>query len=108
MLETRQARLQTLLPALALGLSTLAFIIAKTGRDAMFFQGSGGLLQLPLIYINIAGAALPLALLFVKSMKIWGARPARVGILWFAAGVLAMAAPFLEPGENTLLLAVFF
>jgi ATP/ADP translocase len=96
-----------LLLALTLGLTTLAFIVAKTGRDALFFQGSGGLLQLPLIYINIAGASLPLALLFVKSMKIWGARPARVGILLFAALVMAMAAPFLEPGENTLLLAVF-
>jgi ATP/ADP translocase len=93
--------------AVALGLTTLAFIIAKTGRDALFFQGSGGLLQLPLIYINIAGAALPLALLFVKAMKIWGARSARVGILLFAAAVMATAAPFLEPGENTLLLAVF-
>jgi ATP/ADP translocase len=93
--------------AVALGLTTLAFIIAKTGRDALFFQGSGGLLQLPLIYINIAGAALPLALLFVKAMKIWGARSARVGILLFAAAVLAGAAPFLKPGESTLLLAVF-
>ena len=44
---------QILLPSFALGLTTLAFIIAKTGRDALFFQGSGGLLQLPLIYINI-------------------------------------------------------
>ena len=93
--------------AVALGLTTLAFIIAKTGRDALFFQGSGGLLQLPLIYINIAAAALPLALLFVKAMKIWGARPARVGILLFAAAVMATASPFLKPGENTLLLAVF-
>lgn len=93
--------------ALTLGFTTLAFILAKTGRDALFFQGSGGLLQLPLIYINIAGAALPLALLFVKAMKIWGARPARVGILLFAAAVMATAAPFLQPGENTLLLAVF-
>src|ERR671911_1911216 len=101
MLETRQARLQTLLPALALGLSTLAFIIAKTGRDALFFQGSGGLLQLPLIYINIAGAALPLALLFVKAMKIWGARSARIGILLFAAAVPAVASAFFEPGRNT-------
>ena len=93
--------------ALALGLTTLAFIIAKTGRDALFFQGSGGLLQLPLIYINIAGAALPLALLFVKAMTIWGARSARLGILLFAAAVLALTAPFLQPGESTLLLAVF-
>jgi ATP/ADP translocase len=93
--------------ALALGLTTLAFIVGKTGRDALFFQGSGGLLQLPLIYINIAGAALPLALVFVKAMKIWGARSARLGILLFAAAVLILTSPFLQPGENTLLLAVF-
>ena len=68
-----------LLPALTLGLTTLAFIVAKTGRDALFFQNSGGLLQLPLIYINIAAASLPLALIFVKTMKLWGARRARVG-----------------------------
>ena len=61
MTETNQVRSQTLLPAFALGLTTSAFIIAKTGRDALFFQGSGGLLRLPLVYINIAAAALPLA-----------------------------------------------
>jgi len=107
MTPRKQTDLAIVSLALALGLTTLAFIIAKTGRDALFFQGSGGLLQLPLIYINIAGAALPLALLFVKAMKIWGARSARVGILLFSATVLAGAAPFLKPGESTLLLAVF-
>ena len=65
------------------------------------------MLQLPLIYINIGAASLPLALIFVKAMKIWGARPARVGVLLLAAVVMAVAAPFLEPGDNTLLLAVF-
>src|SRR5262245_11488584 len=107
MIENQAVRVQTLLPALTLGLATAAFIIAKTGRDALFFQGSGGLLQLPLVYINIGVASLPLALIFVKAMKLWGARPARVGILFLAAAVIATAAPFLEPGDNTLLLAVF-
>jgi ATP/ADP translocase len=107
MMENREARLRTLLPALSLGLTTLAFIVAKTGRDALFFQGSGGLLQLPLVYINIGLAALPLAMIFVKAMKVWGARPARLGVLLLAAVVMAAAAPFLEPGDNTLLLAVF-
>jgi hypothetical protein len=82
-------------------------LAAKTGRDALFFQGSGGLLQLPLVYINIGAASLPLALIFVKAMKTWGARPARVGVLLVTAVVMAAAAPFLEPGDNTLLLAVF-
>lgn len=106
-METNQNRLQTFLPALALGLTTTAFIIAKTGRDALFFHGSGGLLQLPLVYINIGAASLPLALIFVKAMKTWGARPARVGILLFAATVMAACAPFLQPGDNVLLLAIF-
>src|SRR5574342_1153119 len=99
-----QKRLQSLLPALALGLATAAFIIAKTGRDALFFQGSGGLLQLPLIYINIGAASLPLAIIFVKAMKVWGARPARLGVLALAATVMAITAPFLRPGDNKLML----
>ena len=107
MIENREARLSTLLLALTLGSVTAAFVIAKTGRDALFFQGSGGLLQLPLIYINIGAASLPLALIFVKAMKVWGARPARVGLLLLAAVVMAVGAPFLEPGDNTLILAIF-
>ena len=98
---------RTMLCALALGLATLAFITAKTGRDALFFQGSSGLLQLPLIYINIAAAALPLAMIFVKAMKLWGARPARIGILSLAGSVMAAVAPFLTPGDNTAMLAMF-
>jgi ATP/ADP translocase len=107
MIAASQDRQRTLFPALALGLTTLAFIVAKTGRDALFFQGSGGLLQLPLIYINIGAASLPLALIFVKSMKVWGARPARIGVLLLAASVMACAAPLLEPGGNTPMLAMF-
>jgi len=106
-IEGKDKRLRTFLPAMTLGLLTVAFIIAKTGRDALFFQGSGGLLQLPLVYINIGAASLPLALIFVKAMKIWGARPARVGILLLAAAVMAAATPFLQPGDNKLLLAIF-
>jgi ATP/ADP translocase len=93
--------------AFTLGLTTLAFILAKTGRDALFFQGGGGLQQLPLIYINVAAASLPLALIFVKAMKTWGARPARVGILSLAAAVMAVAAPYLRPGDNALLVIMF-
>ncbi len=107
MIENRKARLQTLLPAFSLGLTTAAFIVAKTGRDALFFQGSRGLLQLPLVYINIGAASLPLALIFVKAMKVWGARPARIGIMLLAATVMAATAPFLKPGDNLLLLAIF-
>lgn len=100
-------RLRVPLLALSLGALTAGFIIAKTGRDALFFEGTGGLLRLPLVYINIAAASLPLALIFVKAMKIWGARPARIGILLFAATLMAAASPFLRPGDNILMLAIF-
>jgi hypothetical protein len=99
--------LRMLLPGLTLGMTTAAFIIAKTGRDALFFQGADGLLQLPLIYINIGAASLPLALIFVKAMKIWGARWARIAVLLLAGSVMSAAAPFLEPGDNAPLLAIF-
>lgn len=102
-----ESYLQTVLLAVSMGLLTSAFILAKTGRDALFFQGSGGLFQLPLVYINIGVASMPLALIFVKTMKVWGARPARVGILLLTATVLAGAAPFLQPGDSKLLLAIF-
>src|SRR5690242_3754970 len=107
MFVTTQQHSTTLLPSLALGFTTLAFIVAKTGRDALFFQGSGGLLQLPLIYINIGAASLPLAIIFVKTMKVWGARPARLGVFMLAASVMVLASPFLQPGDNKLLLGIF-
>jgi ATP/ADP translocase len=57
--------------------------------------------------MTIAAASLPLAMLFVKAMKTWGARPARIALMLFAATVLALAAPFLQPGDSTLLFNVF-
>jgi hypothetical protein len=99
-------RLKTVYPALALGLLTTAFIIAKTGRDALFFQGKG-IFQLPVATITLAAASLPLAMIFVKVMKTWGARPARIAIMLFAAAAIALAAPFLQPGDSPLLFNVF-
>ena len=103
MSEAGTDRSKTLYPSLALGILTAAFIIAKTGRDALFFQGKG-IFQLPVATMLIAAASLPLAALFVKLMRSWGARPARVAILFFAAAVLSLAAPFLQAGDSPLLL----
>ena len=93
-------------PALAIGLLTAAFVIIKTGRDALFFQ-EGGIFQLPVATMIVAAASLPLAILFVKTMKVWGARPARIGVLLFAAVVIAVSAPFLQPGDAPLTFAIF-
>ncbi len=99
-------RQKTLYPALALGLMTAAFVVAKTGRDALFFQGKG-IFQLPVAAMMLAAASLPLALIFVKAMKIWGARPARIAIMILAAAVMGGAAPLLEPGDSRLLFNIF-
>lgn len=106
MTEFTTDRWKTIYPALALGITTAAFIIAKTGRDALFFQGKG-IFQLPVATMTIAAASLPLAILFVKMMKSFGARPARVGVMLFAAVVLGLTAPFLQPGDSPLLFNIF-
>jgi len=102
-MPNRQA---TLYPALCLGILTAAFIVAKTGRDALFFQGKG-IFQLPVATMMITAASLPLAVLFVKAMKTWGARPARVALMLLAATVLCFTAPFLQPGDSPLLFNIF-
>src|SRR3990167_9092177 len=83
MTEKDGDRLWTLLPAISVALLTMAFIVAKTGRDALFFQGKG-LFQLPMAYMAMGLSSVPAALLYVQAMKIWGARAARVGIIVFA------------------------
>ena len=99
-------RWKTIYPASALGITTAAFIIAKTGRDALFFQGKG-IFQLPVATMTVAAASLPLAIFFVKMMRSFGARRARVGVILFAAVVLGVAAPFLRPGDSLLLFNIF-
>lgn len=104
--HSNQSPLKWLYPAFTVGLLTAALIVAKTGRDALFFQGKG-IFQLPLATLLVAAASLPLAMLFVKAMRLWGARPARAGVLLLGALVIGMCAPFLEPGESPLLFFVF-
>jgi ATP/ADP translocase len=104
--QASQDRLRILLPCLGLFLLTAAFIIAKTGRDALFFQ-ERGIFQLPLAFIMMGTASVPLAVIFVRIMKTFGARPTRVGALVFAAAVMGSSAPLLEPGDSPLLFNTF-
>ena len=104
--EASSDRTKIILPCLGLFLLTAAFIIAKTGRDALFFQGRG-IFQLPIAYLTIGIASVPLAVIFVKIMKTFGARPTRVGALLFGAVVLGGSAPVLQPGGSPLLFNKF-
>jgi hypothetical protein len=106
MREKDNYRVHTLLPAISVGLLTTAFIVAKTGRDALFFQGKG-LFQLPMAYMMMGLASVPAAFLYVQAMKIWGARAASVGIVVFAAAVMAAFVPFLPQMNYSVLLSLF-
>lgn len=97
---------QTVLMSISVGLLTLSFSLAKTGRDALFFHDQG-LLQLPMAYMGIGMSSLPAAFLFVRAMKIWGARSARVGIMIFAAVVLAGLVPLLNQANYSVLMSSF-
>lgn len=98
--------LPTRLLATMAGLTSAAFIVCKTGRDALFFQEQA-LLQLPLAYLGIGLASLPASFLFVQAMKTWGSRPARVGLLIFMSCTLSAFVPFLRVGDYMILLGLF-
>ena len=71
----------------------------RPAATRLFFQGNG-IFQLPVATIMITAASLPLAMFFVKAMKTWGARPARVGLMLFAAAVLGFARRFFSPANR--------
>ena len=93
-------------PILAVGLSMVAFITIKTGRDAVFFQNRG-IFELPLAYVYIAIASLPAAMIHLGAIARWGARKTRTGLFVFAALILAPFTFILPGGNNALLLAYF-
>jgi AAA family ATP:ADP antiporter len=96
---------RTCYPILAVGLSMVAFIVIKTGRDAVFFQDRG-LFELPQAYVYIALASLPAAMMHLGAISRWGARRTRTGLFVLAALTLPPFTPFLHSG-NSILLAFF-
>lgn len=97
---------QTLLPAISMGLLTVALSVAKTARDALFFHDQG-LFRFPTAYMLVGAASLVAAFLYVQAMKNWGARSSRVGIMVLAAVVLAVLAPFIRPDNHSVLMFLF-
>ena len=89
-----------------MGLLTLALTLARTGRDALFFQGQG-LFQFPMAFMLVGLASLLGAALYVRAMKIWGARACRTGFMILAAVVLAVLVPTLRPGHYPALMSRF-
>ncbi len=79
---------------------TAAFVLAKTGRDALYFQRDG-IRDLPVAYGGIALAALPMAIVLLAAVRRFGTSATRVTMLLAMAGALALAAWTARPGAGT-------
>jgi hypothetical protein len=85
---------------------TTAFFLAKTGRDALYFQGRG-LLDLPAAYIVMALLSLPVAFLVLAAMRGIGSRRARLVVPLAVAALLAATAQVARPGGGWLMTGMF-
>ncbi len=79
-----------------------AFVLAKTGRDALYFQ-AGGLLDLPKAYVAIALFSVPMAFAMLGLMRTLGPRRARVVAPILMAGFMAFYAFAARPGGGALM-----
>jgi AAA family ATP:ADP antiporter len=88
---------RTFFPSLGLFLLTAAFIVTKTGRDALFFQNKG-LLDLPKAYLGIAILSAPAAGFMLRLIRSIGPRRARVAGLCLMAALQCGFYFVVEPG----------
>jgi ATP/ADP translocase len=101
--EIRSRALHVALPIFWM---TTAFFLAKTGRDALYFQGRG-LLDLPAAYIVMALLSLPVAFLVLAAMRGIGSRRARLVVPLAVAVLLAATAQVARPGGGWLMTGIF-
>jgi AAA family ATP:ADP antiporter len=88
---------RTFFPSLSLFLITAAFIVTKTGRDALFFQ-KDGLGNLPYAYLLIALLSAPAAGAILWLMRICGPRAARIISLLMMAALQVLFFFVVRPG----------
>lgn len=87
-------------------LMTAAFIVTRTGRDALYIQGRG-VLDLPWTYVGMAAAAGPVAVLVLAAMGRFGPRRVRALLPLLVAALVLVYALFAEPGGG-IVNSVFF
>jgi AAA family ATP:ADP antiporter len=83
-----------------------AFVLAKTGRDALFVQDRG-LFDLPKAYIGIAALSGPLAFAVLFLLKAYGARTVRLLLPVAAALSLVAFSAVVRPGGGALMTFFF-
>lgn len=97
---------RTMSVSAALLLITSAFTLAKTGRDALYFQAQG-LYDLPGAYLGIALLNLPVATIMLGLMRWLGTRWARVAAAMVMAVALVLFAQVAKPGGGALMTTIF-
>jgi AAA family ATP:ADP antiporter len=97
---------RTVSVAAALFLTTAAFILAKTARDALYFMNDG-LYDLPMAYLGIAMLSVPMSLLTFGLMKRLGTRRARVVLAIATTLLLLGIAPVVRPGGGRAMTTFF-
>jgi len=85
----------------ALLVLTASFILVKTGRDALYFQGRG-LFDLPYAYFGITIASVPMAMGTLELMRRLGPRTARLVLPMLAAVALLIYVPFASEGGGVV------
>lgn len=103
---TGSVRSRSAFVAAAILLMAASFVVIKTGRDALYFQGSG-LFDLPKAYIVIAVLSVPFAFATLALMRRLGPRAARIATpLAVSAGLIATSG-WLHPGGGIFMTGVF-
>jgi hypothetical protein len=104
--QIEQVGRRTTCISLALLLISMAFVIARTARDALYIQ-ERGLLDLPLAYIGIALLSMPMAMLMLTMISFAGPRRVRT-IAPLVTGVLLMVYQRVaQPGGGPLMTCFF-
>jgi len=103
---TNDVRVRTLAVTAAIFLMAAAFILTKTGRDALYLQGRG-LYDLPFAYMGIAVLAVPTAFSMLAAIKHLGPRRARVVTPLAAAAMLAAFQQVARPGGGAVMTLFF-
>lgn len=80
-------------------LMAAAFMLARTGRDALYFQ-AGGIQSLPVAYMGVALLALPMAAVLLFLVRSLGARRARLAATGTMALVLVVVGLVGTPGGS--------
>ena len=104
--HVEQIGLQTACISMALLLTSMAFVISRTARDALYIQ-ERGLFDLPLAYIGMAILSAPMATLILIMMRYGGPRLTRI-VAPLATGMLLIVYQRVaEPGGGPLMTFFF-